>query len=441
MKHTKLLATLVVVPALVLAGCSGIQASANANQASKVSIVNAVAQVPVAAKAATSNTSASTASSLAAALPTGTASDLQNVLESIYQKVSPSVVSIDVIIGNSSSSSTASSNGQNNPFGNSPFGFGNGNSGNSGQTTSEALGSGFVWDTQGHIVTNNHVINGATHITVTFSDGTSVTAKVVGADPNADLAVLKVNVPASKLVPVTLGNTANVKVGELAIAIGEPFGLQETMTQGIISGLSRTLPVGLDSQTTQSSGPTYNIPDIIQTDAPINPGNSGGVLVDTQGHLIGVTAAIESNSNSSAGIGFVIPTEIVQKVIPSLIKTGTYKHPYLGISGTDMTPAIAKAMGLPSTTRGALVGTISSGGPAANAGLQGSTQQVTINGQQTTVGGDVITAINGQPVNSFDDIGSYLFLNTTPGQTVTLTLLRQGKTVTAKVTLGTMPVQ
>jgi S1-C subfamily serine protease len=364
-------------------------------------------------------------------------SALQSSFESIYQQVSPSVVTIEVVEGATASVPSTSGRNNSSPFGNSPFG-GNPNSGNSGTAT--ALGSGFIWDKQGDIVTNNHVVNGATQITVTFLDGTTASAKVVGTDPNSDLAVINVNVPASELVPVTLADSTQVKVGDMAIAIGNPFGEGWTMTQGIISGLSRSLPTNLDSQTT-TTGPTYAIPDIIQTDAPINPGNSGGVLLNLEGQVIGVTSAIESNSGSSSGIGFVIPTEIVNKVIPSLISTGAYNHPYLGITGTDLTSDLATAMSLPASTKGALVVDVTSGGPASAAGLLGSTQQTTINGQSVQVGGDVITAVNGQPVQTMDDLSAYLFLHTTAGQSVTLSILRGGKQMTVKVTTGILPAQ
>jgi S1-C subfamily serine protease len=200
------------------------------------------------------------------------------------------------------------------------------------------------------------------------------------------------------------------------------------------------LATNLDTQTT-TSGPTYSIPDIIQTDAPINPGNSGGVLVDLQGQVIGVTSAIESASGSSSGIGFVIPSEIVNKVIPSLISTGAYNHPYLGISGTTLTPDLATAMNLPAQTKGALVEDVTAGGPAATAGLLASMQQATINGQAAQVGGDVITAVDGHTIQTMDDLSSYLFLHTTAGQTINLTVIRGGKQITVSLTTGIMPVQ
>jgi S1-C subfamily serine protease len=186
-------------------------------------------------------------------------------------------------------------------------------------------------------------------------------------------------------------------------------------------------------------GPTYTIPDVIQTDAPINPGNSGGVLLNVRGQVIGVTSAIESGSGSSAGIGFAIPSAIVQKVVPALIKTGHYDHPYLGISGTTMTPDLAQAMGLNANQRGALVAQATAGGPADKAGLRGSTQQTTVNGTPVQVGGDVITAINGQSVKSFDDLVAYLASSTNINQTVTLTIVRDGKEQTLKVTIAARP--
>jgi serine protease Do len=224
----------------------------------------------------------------------------------------------------------------------------------------------------------------------------------------------------------------------LAIAIGNPFGEEGTMTMGIISALGRTLPV--QSDTSQSSS-NYSIPDVIQTDAPINPGNSGGVLVNDSGSVIGVTAAIESAVQSSSGIGFAIPSLIVQKVVPALIKTGHYDHPYLGISGMDLTPDLATAMNLKADQQGALVVTVTTGGPADKAGLRGSDRQTQINGVSVPVGGDVIVAIDGQPVQQFNDMLSYLARHTEVGQKVTLTILRDGKEMTVDLTLAARPEQ
>lgn len=346
----------------------------------------------------------------------------QGDLEKIYQQVNPSVVNIRVTAQVSQTQS--------------PFGFLFGQQTPSQSQTQEALGSGFVLDTQGHIVTNNHVIDGATTIEVTFEDGTVVPAKVVGADPDSDLAVIKVdNVSADHLHPVQFDDSTQLKVGQLAIAIGNPFGLQGTMTVGIISALGRAL----SADTTNGLSTTYSIPDVIQTDASINPGNSGGVLVDDAGHVVGVTSAIASSTNSSAGIGFAIPSIIVEKVVPKLITDGHYDHPRLGISGTSLDSALATAMNLNPDQRGALVVDVQAGGPAEKAGLHGSTQTVTIENQNAQVGGDVIVAINNQPINSFDDLSTYLARYTDVGQTITLTVLRGAQKEDVSVTLDARP--
>ena len=351
----------------------------------------------------------------------GAVAALEGVLEQVYVQVNPSVVNIQVVM-----TASASSQSQGFPFG--PL---------VPQVPQQqsALGSGFVWDTQGHIVTNYHVVEGADTISVTFADGTTVPAEVTGTDLNSDLAVLKVDVPADQLRPVQIADSTLVKVGELAIAIGNPFGLQNTMTLGIISALGRTLP----AQATAAQGQYYSIPDIIQTDAPINPGNSGGVLVDDTGSVIGVTAAIESAVQSNAGIGFVIPSQIVEKVVPALIDTGHYDHPWIGISGTSLVPELATAMDLPADQRGALVIGVVPNSPADQAGLRGSTQQVQINGQAVPVGGDVIVSVDGQPVQDFEDLIAYLADSTQVGQTITLQVLRDGSPETIDLTLAARP--
>lgn len=302
---------------------------------------------------------------------------------------------------------------------------------------SQGLGSGFVWDEQGHIVTNNHVVENAEKIEVTFHDGTVAEAALVGADPDSDLAVIKVDMPDGKLLPVVMADSDQVKVGELGIAIGNPYGLDGTMTVGIISALGRVLASDLENL----SGTSYSIPNIIQTDAPINPGNSGGVLVNDQGQVLGVTFAIESATGSSAGIGFVIPSAIVKRVVPSLIETGVYEHPYLGISGLSLTPDLAEAMNLDADQRGALVATVVSGGPADEAGLLPSEDQVTVDGQSIGVGGDVITAFQGLPVKEMDDLIAYLSSQGQVGQKVTLTILRNGQEQEVQVTLGARPME
>jgi serine protease Do len=347
---------------------------------------------------------------------------LEGTLEQIYTQVNPSVVNIQVVLTASASSSALP---QIPGFPSIP----------SLPQAQHVLGSGFVWDTQGHIVTNNHVVEGADKISVTFYDGATVPAEVTGTDPDSDLAVIKVDVPADQLRPVQVADSTQVKVGELAIAIGNPFGLQGTMTMGIVSALGRTLPT--ESGTAQ--GQYYSIPDIIQTDAPINPGNSGGVLVDDTGSVIGVTAAIESAVQSSAGIGFVIPSQIVQKVVPALIETGHYDQPWIGISGTSLVPELATAMGLAADQRGALVVDVTADSPAAQAGLLGSDHQVEIDGHTVRVGGDVIVAVDGQRVQDFEDLIAYLANSTEVGQTIALGVLRGGKDVTIDLTLAARP--
>jgi serine protease Do len=345
----------------------------------------------------------------------------QGTLEDIYTNVNPSVVNIQVVIPASAGSAQL------------PQGFSNPQSGNPVQ---QALGSGFVLDKNGYIVTNNHVVDGASQVTVTFSDGSSYPATVVGTDVNADLAVIKVtDAPADLLKPVTLGDSSQVKVGQMAIAIGNPYGLEGTMTAGIVSALGRSLPVDMQA----ASGGSYTIPDVIQTDAPINPGNSGGVLLNDLGQVIGVTSAIESQSGANAGIGFAIPINLVQKVIPELIKNGTYQHTWLGISGVTLSSEMANQMGLGADQRGILVETVTAGSPAEKAGLQASNQQVQLNGTDFAVGGDIITAVDGQPVKRFDDLVSYLFDNTSVGQTIKLDVLRNGKQTTLNLTLEARP--
>ncbi len=359
------------------------------------------------------------------------ASGLQSVYEAVYQKVSPSVVTIEI-------GTRASGSNGGNGF---SFGQGNGqnNQGGQGQIVPSALGSGFVWDSAGHIVTNNHVVEGAARITVTFSNGASYDAKVVGTDPNTDLAVIQVNgAPASLLQPVTIGDSSKVKVGQMVVAIGNPFGLANTMTTGIVSAIARSISAGAAAQNGVSNAPTFSIPDVIQTDAAINPGNSGGVLVDLSGDLIGVPSQIASQSGSNSGVGFAIPSAIVSKVAPELISKGVAAHSYLGISGISVTPDVVSALNLKAGQQGILVATVVSGGPAAKAGLQPA--QLDANGNPTSVG-DIITGIDGKTINSFEDLVSYLSNSTQPGQSVTLTILRNGQETKVPVTLGTQPTQ
>lgn len=301
-----------------------------------------------------------------------------------------------------------------------------------GWTTASSEGSGLVWDENGYIVTNNHVVADAINITVTFSDGTTTTADIVGTDPQSDLAVIKVEPEGLPLVPVILGDSYQVSVGDLVIAIGNPYGLSGTMTQGIVSALSRSLTV---DETSMFSRTNYTIPDIIQTDAAINPGNSGGVLVNVAGEVIGVTAAIRSSTESNAGIGFVIPAHIVSRVVPALISDGNYEHPSLGLTGISMSLALAEQMGIEPDTRGVLILDIVRGGAAEEAELEGSYQQLVSPGRVAITYGDVIIAADGQAVDSYEELVSYVFNQTEVGQLITLNILRDGKEISVDLKL------
>ena len=289
------------------------------------------------------------------------------------------------------------------------------------------LGSGFIYDTNGHVITNNHVTAGGKDLHITFSDGTIYTGKVVGSDPHSDLALLLIDdVPKEKLFPLTLGNSSNLIVGETVAAVGNPFGLSGSLTEGIISGLGRLLPstpeniFGTDNRVA-----SFSIPDIIQTDAAINPGNSGGPLLNLKGEVIGINSAIFSNTGVYAGVGFAIPSNTLIKVIPELIKNGSYPHPWLGITGVDVTPDIAKKMNL-TEARGFLVIDVNSNGPADKAGIRGGDKIDTIDGREVELGGDVIIAIDKNPVRKIDDILSHLEREKSVGGNVSLTIIRDG---------------
>ena len=352
----------------------------------------------------------------------------EGVLRDIYERVSPSVVHIEVVQHGASVLSLLPPDHPEIP----------GNPEDEGAIPGRpdlpndlelppqyGTGSGFVWDTSGHIVTNNHVIQGAEEITVIFSDGTTFDGKVVGADPDSDLAVVLIDSPEEQLNPVTMGDSNLVQVGELVVAIGNPFGLESTMTAGIVSALGRMLPIETVSATPLLG--SFSIPDVIQTDAPINPGNSGGVLLDDQGEVIGVTSAIISPIRASAGVGFAIPSSTVQKVVPMLIDKGRYLHPWLGISGYTLTPDVANAMGLDADLRGALVVDVMPGGPADEAGVRGSDRQVELKGNERRIGGDVIIAADGDPIVKFDDLVAFLARKGEVGQIITLTAIRNGQ--------------
>ncbi len=292
-------------------------------------------------------------------------------------------------------------------------------------------GSGFVWDKEGHIVTNNHVVEDADRVEVVFADHSVAEAEVLGTDPDSDLAVIKVDVPAERLKPVTLGDSDALKVGQMAIAIGNPFGQEFTMTSGIISALGRTI---------RSGASPFSIPEVIQTDAAINPGNSGGPLLDRMGRVIGINAMIISRSGANAGIGFAIPINIAKMVVPDLIEKGTYEYAWLGITGANLVPEVAELMGLPKDTHGALVINVAKDSPADKAGLRGSDKTLKVEGAEYQFGGDVIISINGQPVKGMDDLIAYLVKNTRPGDKVTLEVIRaKGQREKLTVTLEPRP--
>lgn len=292
----------------------------------------------------------------------------------------------------------------------------------------EGAGSGFVYDKEGHIVTNYHVIENARMIEVSFGEEQAVPAEVVGTDPSNDLAVIKVDVPAEQLHPVELGTSQDLRVGQRALAIGNPFGeFDRTLTVGVVSALGRTLR--------EDSGV---IRQVIQTDAAINPGNSGGPLLDSYGRVIGVNTAIVSPSGASAGIGFAIPVDTVRRVVPILIDKGYYPHPWIGIAGYTITPAVARELDLP-VEQGLLIARVYRGSPAERAGLRGGTRQVIIGNQSVFLGGDIITAINGQPIQDWDALDEYLEENTQVGDTVELTVVRDGRTLTVSLQLAEEP--
>ncbi len=296
-------------------------------------------------------------------------------------------------------------------------------------------GSGFVIDTEGHIITNNHVVEEATLIRVIFSDGTVADdAQVLGRDPYSDLAVVFVDVSPERLVPLELGDSSTLQVGQRVIAIGNPFGLEGTMTVGIISALGRTLP----AQVIQNAG--FRNPEIIQTDAAINPGNSGGPLLNTRGQVIGVNTAIRSATGTNSGIGFAVPVNSVKHIVPHLIEEGTYHYPYLGITSDNRftVAELAGPLGL-LVTHGVLISEVQPETAAFRAGLRGGDHEVEIMGATIMAGGDIIVAIDGYELRDFDDLIAYLVRETEVGQEVVLTVIRDRTELEIPVILGERP--
>jgi len=379
------------------------------------------------------------------------------LFEKLYKQVNPSVVSIYVRIPNTPVNPSGNGNGNGLPNfptlpapksdGGTPAptlppdNSGNGNGanpfGNQQQPPfSAGDASGFIYGTDGYIITNSHVVQDADRIEVTFADDTTVTAKVVGIDRDSDLAVIKVQTDASRLIPVTFADSDKLVIGQRVFAIGNPFNYANSMSTGIVSGLNRRL----DSQASTNGGQdTYQIPGLVQTDTAINPGNSGGPLFDTTGAVVGINTLIESQVRQSSGVGFALPSNLVQKFVPVLIKNGTVDHSYLGIQGGDLTVDLNTLMGIDPNQHGVLISTVTSGGPADKAGLLASTVKKSLDGVSIKVGGDIIVAVDGTPIHHFVDLLGYLFTKTDVGQKITVTVLRNGKQIDVPITLEARP--
>jgi S1-C subfamily serine protease len=307
--------------------------------------------------------------------------------------------------------------------------------GNPSESQSTRLGSGFVYDNEGHIVTNSHVVDEVKTVDVTFVDGNTYTANVIGTDQSSDISVLQIKDSSflsssgeiSTAVPLVIGNSSNLQVGQQIIAIGNPFGLSDTMTTGIISQVGRLLP---------NPDTGFSIPDGIQTDAAINPGNSGGPLLNMQGQVIGINTAISSSTGVFSGIGFAIPSNTIIHIVPVLIQKGSYAHPWLGISGGSITPDLAQSAGLPRNFKGVVVGSVQPGSPADKASLRGVSQDIM---NLNTHIGDIIIAIDGHPVKRIDDIINHIEAHKSVGDSVKVTVNRNGKTMDLNVILQTRP--
>ncbi len=301
-------------------------------------------------------------------------------------------------------------------------------------------GSGFLFDNEGHILTNYHVVESAEKIEVAFSSGFRAQGEVIGTDPDSDIAVVRVQAPPEELFPLPLGSSKKIKVGQTVVAIGNPYGLSGTMTVGIISARGRML----ESMRTAPSGGYFTAADLIQTDAAINPGNSGGPLLNLAGEVIGITRAIRTDGGdgvgtlTNSGIGFAVPIDVIKRVTPYLIQDGKYDYPYLGIvSREELTLLERQALNLPSDAQGAYVISVAQGGPAARAGLRGGNIQSDIPGLLS--GGDLIVAVDDQPVRNFSDLLSYLVTYKSPGDALNLTILRDQQKMTLPVVLVRRP--
>lgn len=297
-----------------------------------------------------------------------------------------------------------------------------------GITPREGTGSGFVFDKEGHIITNFHVIRQAQAVQVTLQNEATVPAQVVGTDSFNDLAVLQVDVSRDQLVPVTLGSSETLRVGQRVVAIGNPFGLERTLTTGVVSAVGRNLSLG--------NGRVLG--EMIQTDAAINPGNSGGPLLDSRGRVIGVNTAIRSPDEGFVGVGFAVPVRTVKRVVPYLIVQGYYPHPWLGVEFYEIDPMLSVRLELP-VSQGMLISQLVLGGPAARAGLRGPKRVAEVGGQKYGVGGDIVLAIDGQPVTGADELAVYLENEKQVGDSVVLTVLRNGQRRAIQVPVGELP--
>ena len=291
-------------------------------------------------------------------------------------------------------------------------------------------GSGFIWDDKVHIVTNYLVVATASIVDVEFADGTQYPASVIGLDPNSDLAILKVDSNGKTLIPLNLGDSTNVKVGNHTIVIGSPFGQEFSMSSGIVSAIKRTVP---------SQNAMFSIPNVIQTDAAINPGNSGGPLMDIDGNVIGINSQIISRSGGNQGIGFAIPINSVKKIIPTLIRGEKFEYPYIGITGMDLNTNLKNALKIDLNVNGVMVVDVVKGSPADLGGLLGYTGTVSDNNNSYPSGGDILTAINTMPIKSMGDLLTILFSDHSPGDSVTFTILRDSNQLDLDITLIARP--
>jgi len=294
--------------------------------------------------------------------------------------------------------------------------------------STNGVGSGFVFDKNGHIITNAHVVENSDKVVVTFLDGRSYNAEVIGIDPATDISVIRVDADSSLLKPLLIGDSSNLKVGMQVAAIGNPFGLSGSMTSGIVSALGRLLP--------QESG--FSIPDVIQTDAAINPGNSGGPLLNSRGEVVGINTAIQSATGEFTGVGFAIPSNTIAKIVPKLISEGTYHHPWVGIAGRDINPDLAKVLHL-TDARGFLIVNVVEGSPADKAGLKGSSETKEIDGIEYLIGGDVVLSVDGNVVRKIDDILIHLQRYKSVGDEMVLEILRDGRVTNFVVKLDERP--